>query len=156
MRRSVPKSRSWKRAVSAGGVVFRPGPSGPEVLLLLHRNGRWMLPKGTVEAGETEEEVARREVGEEAGVHNLRLVADLGEERYRFYWPPEKTFYDKTVRYYLLEWLGGEEPRPQAEEGFVEARWVPLDEAVERVRYRETREILLRAREILKAQEAET
>jgi 8-oxo-dGTP pyrophosphatase MutT (NUDIX family) len=112
-----------------------------------------MLPKGTVEAGETEEEVARREVGEEAGVHNLRLVADLGEERYRFYWPPEKTFYDKTVRYYLLEWLGGEEPRPQAEEGFVEARWVPLEEAVGRVRYRETREILLRARELLKPRE---
>ncbi len=143
------KPRTWKRALSAGGVVFRKGQKGPEVLLLLHRNGRWTLPKGAVEAGETEEEVAFREVAEEAGVRNLRKVADLGEERYRFYWPQEKTFYDKTVRYYLLEWLGGEEPRPQAEEGFVEARWVPIGEAVRRIRFKETRRILERVREIL-------
>ncbi len=150
---SGPKPRTWKRARSAGGVVFRKGQKGPEVLLLLHRNGRWTLPKGNVEAGETEEEVAFREVAEEAGVRNLRKVADLGEERYRFYWPPEKALYDKTVRYYLLEWLGGEEPRPQAEEGFVEARWVPIDEAVRRVRFKETRQVLERAREILRGAE---
>jgi len=139
----------WKRAVSAGGVVFRKTPSGPEVLLLRHRSGRWMLPKGTVEPGETDEQVALREVMEEAGVQNVRPVADLGEERYRFYWPPERAFYDKTVHYYLLEWLGGEDPKPQAEEGFEVAEWVPIDEALGRVKYRETREILRRAREIL-------
>jgi len=114
-----------------------------------------MLPKGTVEPGETDEQVALREVMEEAGVRNVRPVADLGEERYRFYWPPEKTFYEKSVHYYLLEWLGGEEPRPQAEEGFVEARWVPIDEAVRWVRYRETRQVLERAREALLEREAQ-
>lgn len=138
-----------KRAHSAGGVVYRLGPSGPEVLLLRHENGRWMLPKGTTEAGETDEQVALREVAEETGLRNLRRVADLGEERYRFYWRPDRTFYDKTVHYYLLEWQGGEEPRPQREEGFVGAEWVPVEEAVERVRYKETREILRRAQQAL-------
>jgi len=138
-----------KRAYSAGGVVYRMGPSGPEVLLLRHENGRWMLPKGTTEAGETDEEVALREVAEETGLRNLRRVADLGEERYRFYWRPDRTFYDKTVHYYLLEWQGGEELSPQREEGFVGAEWVPLDEAPRRVRYKETREILKRAQQAL-------
>lgn len=129
--------------------MYRMGPSGPEVLLLRHENGRWMLPKGTTEAGETDEEVALREVAEETGLRNLRRVADLGEERYHFYWRPDRTFYDKTVHYYLLEWQGGEELSPQREEGFVGAEWVPLDEAPRRVRYKETREILKRAQQAL-------
>ncbi len=144
--------RRARRAHSAGGVVYRRGFQGPEVLLLRHESGKWMLPKGTIEAGETDEQVALREVAEEAGLRNLRPVADLGEERYRFYWRPERTFYDKTVHYFLLEWQGGEEPAPQREEGFLEAQWVPVEEAVRRVRYRETKEVLRRAQQALEAQ----
>jgi 8-oxo-dGTP pyrophosphatase MutT (NUDIX family) len=125
------------------------------VLLLRHENGRWMLPKGTTEAGETDEQVALREVAEETGLRNLKRVADLGEERYRFYWRPDRTVYDKTVHYYLLEWQGGEQPSPQREEGFVDAEWVPLEEAVRRVRYRETREVLRRAQQALAAHASE-
>lgn len=129
--------------------MFRKSPSGIEVLLLRHERGNWMLPKGTTEAGESDQQVALREVTEETGIRNVRPVADLGEERYEFYWRPHATLYDKTVHYYLLEWLGGEEPTPQREEGFVAAEWVPIEEALRRIRYRETREILRRAQAIL-------
>ncbi|MER3455799.1 MAG: hypothetical protein C4303_05575 [candidate division GAL15 bacterium] len=148
------RTQRVKRAFSAGGVVYRWGPSGPEVLLLRHESGRWMLPKGTTEAGETDEQVALREVMEETGLRNLKRTADLGEERYRFYWPADRTFYDKTVHYYLLEWQGGEEPTPQREEGFVDAEWVPLEEALRRVSYKETREVLRRARHALASRAA--
>lgn len=143
------KGRPKKRAFSAGGVVFRRGPSEIEVLLLRHEGGKWMLPKGATEAGESDEQVALREVMEEAGIRNIRPVADLGEEHYEFYWRPDATFYDKTVHYYLIEWLGGEEPRPQREEGFVAAEWVPIPQALRRIRYRETREVLKRAQAAL-------
>lgn len=119
------------------------------MLLLRHEAGNWMLPKGTTEAGESDEQVALREVMEETGIHNVRAVADLGEERYEFYWRAEATLYDKTVHYYLLEWLGGEDPMPQREEGFVAAEWVPIEEALRRIRYRETREVLKRAQATL-------
>jgi 8-oxo-dGTP pyrophosphatase MutT (NUDIX family) len=108
-----------------------------------------MLPKGTTEEGETLEQVALREVEEETGVRNVRTVADLGEERYTFFWRPDATMYDKSVRYFLLEWLGGEEPVPQTEEGFTAVEWVNVDEAVRRIRYKETREVLKRAKEAL-------
>ncbi len=144
--------KSVKHARSAGGVVFRRAPAGPEILLLQHEGGKWMLPKGTIEAGETPEAVARREVAEESHVSNIRVVGDLGEERYFFFWRAEDTYYDKTVHYYLMEFLGGEEPRPQTEEGFVACAWVSLDEAVARIKYKETREILRRAREVLEAE----
>lgn len=49
----------------AGGVVFRP--SG-EVLLLGHRDGTWVFPKGHLDPGESALQAALREVAEEAGV----------------------------------------------------------------------------------------
>lgn len=49
----------------AGGVVFRP--TG-EVLLLGHREGTWVFPKGHLDPGESALEAALREVAEEAGV----------------------------------------------------------------------------------------
>ena len=101
--------RPVKHVRSAGGVVYRVESNTYQVLLLMHENGKWMLPKGVIEAGETPEEVALREVREEAGISKVRIVADLGEERYFFYWHQDRTYYDKTVHYYLMEFLGGEE-----------------------------------------------
>lgn len=138
-----------KRARSAGGVVFRRDSGAPAILLLKHESGKWMLPKGTIEEGETPEAVALREVREETGISHVRVVADLGEERYHFFWRSEDTYYDKTVRYYLLEFLGGEEAAPQSEEGFVACEWVRLDTALERIKYKETREVVRRAKEHL-------
>lgn len=145
------KRKPVKRARSAGGVVFRRVGDQLEVLVLQHEGGKWMLPKGTIESGETPEAVALREVREETGVSNVRVVTDLGQERYSFFWRTEDTFYDKTVHYFLLEFLGGEDPSPQREEGFVAAEWVPVDEAMTRIKYKETREIVRRARQALAA-----
>ena len=146
--------RKTKRARSAGGVVFRrfssDDPAGDvRILLLQHETGKWMLPKGTIEAGETPEAVALREVAEEAGLHNVRIVADLGEERYMFYWKTEDTYYDKTVHYYLMEFMGVEEATPQREEGFIRCEWVTFSEALDRIKYKETRQVVRRAQTVL-------
>jgi len=50
-----------------------------------------------------------------------------------------------------MEFLGSEEPTPQKEEGFIACEWVSLDEAMARIKYRETREIIRRAREALES-----
>lgn len=148
------RQRKIKRARSAGGVVFHRFPSndpadGVRILLLQHETGKWMLPKGTIEARETPEAVALREVAEEAGLHNVRIVSDLGEERYMFFWKTEDTYYDKTVHYYLMEFLGGEEAAPQREEGFVRCEWVTFPEALDRIKYKETKQVVRRAQAAL-------
>jgi 8-oxo-dGTP pyrophosphatase MutT (NUDIX family) len=144
------RKKPVKRAHSAGGVVFSRSASGDiKILVLQHEGGKWMLPKGTMESGETPEAVAVREVREETGLSQVRIVQDLGEERYSFFWRTEDAFYDKTVHYFLLEFLGGEDPVPQREEGFVAVEWVSLDEAMTRIKYKETREIVRRARDAL-------
>lgn len=147
---TAPRRRKTvKRASSAGGVVFRRADGGVQILVLQHEAGKWMLPKGTIETGETPEAVAKREVAEETGLTNVRVISDLGQERYSFFWRTEGAYYDKTVHYFLLEFLGGEEVRPQREEGFVAAEWVTIDEALARIKYKETREVVNRARAAL-------
>ena len=60
---------------SAGGIVI--GPQG-RVLIVNQKHRAWSLPKGHVEAGETHEEAARREIAEETGVTDLELLGELG------------------------------------------------------------------------------
>ena len=101
---------------AAGGVVLRDG-----CVLLVHRAryDDWTLPKGKLDAGESWQEAARREVEEETG-----LDCHAGDEVGR-------TFYvdgrgrDKEVRYYRMEPSG----EPVAQNEVDEVRWVPLDEA---------------------------
>ena len=50
------------RDVSAGGVAYRQGPEGIEVVLVgRHEPGRWVLPKGTPNQGESLDQTAMRE-----------------------------------------------------------------------------------------------
>ncbi|MCC9042880.1 NUDIX domain-containing protein [Myroides sp. M-43] len=58
---------------AGGGVVFNPKG---EVLFIL-RGGKWDLPKGGIEKGEEMEETAIREVEEETGVSQLKIVRKL-------------------------------------------------------------------------------
>ena len=73
-------------ATSAGGVVGRAEGGRTYIALVRERahNG-YVLPKGHVDPGESIEAAARREIGEEAGIDDLRLIAPLGKtERMNF------------------------------------------------------------------------
>ena len=63
--------------ISSGGVVFHAN----QVLILQYKDGTWTFPKGHLEAGETEQQAAQREVLEEAGVE-AEITGRTGETRY--------------------------------------------------------------------------
>ncbi|GEM_PF-291914 len=68
-----------KERISAGGIVVRTTPEGPLIAFAREQNHPlYVLPKGGVEAGETIEEAARREILEEAGISDLQVVRYLG------------------------------------------------------------------------------
>jgi ADP-ribose pyrophosphatase YjhB (NUDIX family) len=75
-----------RERTSAGGVVVRV--DGSQVYVALAHEGgfpTYVLPKGRLEAGETPEQAARREIAEEAGFSTLSLLAGLGvRERLSF------------------------------------------------------------------------
>lgn len=61
---------------SAGGVVIGPGNK----ILVVNQNGNsWSLPKGHLDNGEDAEEAAKREIFEESGIQEVKIVETLGE-----------------------------------------------------------------------------
>jgi ADP-ribose pyrophosphatase YjhB (NUDIX family) len=112
----------------------------------LDRRGRllWSLPKGHIEAGETAEEAAVREVEEETGIIG-RVVAPLGT--IDFWFVAEDRRVHKTVHHFLLRALGGELSDSDVEVS--EVAWVPLDELESRLAYADERRLIRRATELM-------
>ena len=86
------------RHVSCGGVVARVAQERVLVALVRERPGALpVLPKGHREYGESLEQAAIREIEEEAGITDLTLLANLGEQERMDY---AKTSW-KTIHYFL-------------------------------------------------------
>jgi 8-oxo-dGTP pyrophosphatase MutT (NUDIX family) len=117
------------KRTSSGGVLYRIN-GGVEVVLISHLTQKgtcvWCLPKGTVEAGETLTETALREVREETGILG-KILEKLGEIQYEFYSKYDKCRIFKTVHFYLLEYLSGNEQDHDDEAD--EARWFTIADA---------------------------
>lgn len=149
-----PRTPAGRRALrkveetSAGGLVVDRAGSPPRVALIgrLDRRGRllWSLPKGHVEAGESAQEAAVREVEEETGIRG-RVLASLGTIDYWFVADDRRIH--KTVHHYLLEAAGGE--LSDADVEVDEVAWVPLGELEERLAYAGERRLAVAAADLL-------
>ena len=100
----------------------------------------WSLPKGHVEAGETAEDAAIREVQEETGILG-RVIAPLGT--IDFWFVAEDRRVHKTVHHHLLEAVSGELCDDDIE--VVEVAWVPLTELSTRLAYADERALVDKA-----------
>ena len=127
---------------SAGGVIVAEKNHELHVLLLKDKNGKWTFPKGLIETGEEREVAAMREISEEVGLKNLKLIAPLAPVNYLYRW--EGKLKKKTVHYYLFQGKGTELATPQIEEGILQVRWFPFAEAETIIGYPQTNKKLLR------------
>ena len=120
-----------KRVHAAGGVVVDDGGR----LLLVHRPryDDWSFPKGKLDAGETLEECALREVAEETG-----FTCDLGEPVSTIRYVDNKGR-DKVVHYWRMT---PQEGSFEANDEVDEIRWVTPDEAGELLSYAHDRDVL--------------
>ncbi|RJX38266.1 NUDIX domain-containing protein [Paenibacillus pinisoli] len=92
--------------ISAGGVVYRHNEQGQlQIQLIQDRYGKVSLPKGKMEAGETVEQTALREIAEETGLEG-KIVAPIDQIKYQ-YEHAEFGTVNKEVHYYLVEAVGG-------------------------------------------------
>ncbi len=130
---------------SAGGLVLDRLDSSASAALIgrLDRRGRllWSLPKGHVEAGETETDTAVREVAEETGIRG-RVVGKLGV--IDFWFVAEGRRVHKTVHHYLLVAADPENGLTLSDEDVEvsEVAWVPLGEVPGRLAYADERRLL--------------
>lgn len=107
---------------AAGGKVSNKN----EELLLIYRLGKWDLPKGKLEEGESPEEAALREVAEECSIDRLTIEAEL-EPSYHIYQQNEKLHLKKTF-WYAMKTNTLQQALPQKEEGIEEVKWVPKED----------------------------
>ena len=116
----------------AGAIIVRNGKAGPRILLVTARRNpdNWIFPKGHVESGETLKAAAVREAREEAGIEGKvvgaagRMSFEFGDNAYR-------------VTYFVVRTTDAGKER--------EGRrlcWLKYKQALRRITYEETRDLL--------------
>ena len=118
---------AWVEA--AGGVVVDSAGRW----LMIHRNGRWDLPKGHLEAGESIEACAAREIEEETGVRG-EVVRPLCETLHAYWFPKTGRWELKRTRWFELRTTEASVLQPQTEEGIERVVWCTPAEAAVHVR----------------------
>jgi 8-oxo-dGTP pyrophosphatase MutT (NUDIX family) len=120
----------------AGSIVVRTDGKEPQVLLVTAKRNpkNWIFPKGHIEKGETPEQAALRETKEEAGVIG-KLIAPAGVLEYGFLGAKAR------VEYFLVQF---KREAGSPEDGR-QRTWCKLEEALERMNYKNTRKLLRKA-----------
>ena len=104
--------------VAAGGVVY----NSKDQILMIFRNEKWDLPKGKLEIDENIQECALREVEEECGVSNLKIVNQL-QSTYHTYEINGKAILKHTY-WFKMNTNYSNELVPQIQEGITKVEWV--------------------------------
>lgn len=109
--------KKFTLVTAAGGLVLNE----KNELLLIFRRGKWDLPKGKLDKGETLEDCAIREVQEETGIQKLKLEKFLTLTYHTYH---EGTrFILKESHWFTMKTNSGQKMIPQTEEDIVEIRW---------------------------------
>ncbi len=108
--------------VAAGGIVENEEGK----ILLQFRRGKWDLPKGKLDEGETIEECALREVEEETGLNSIELGGLAGITNHQYTEKGENI--NKQTYWFAMKVSGSQKLTPQTEEDILELRWVAENE----------------------------
>jgi 8-oxo-dGTP pyrophosphatase MutT (NUDIX family) len=126
--------------LAAGGIVIDNETGSPRALLVHRpRYDDWSFPKGKLDADETIEEAALREVKEETGL-TCRIIRELSTLRYAYRTRKKGTLRPKVVHYFLMERVSGDIHVPGQEVD--RAVWFDIEEAVRKLSYEHDRKLL--------------
>lgn len=110
-------AKPYQRISAAGGLVYNEKGE----LLLIFRQGKWDLPKGKVDKGETAEEGAVREVEEECGIEKLILGEPIQKTYHTYFLDQQRVL--KTTHWFKMTAVNYESMKPQLEENITDLQW---------------------------------
>lgn len=113
---------------AAGGLVNNPDGK----MLFIKRLGKWDLPKGKMEKGESREESAVREIEEETGLKDVELVEFINTT-YHIYIERNGEKILKCTHWFEMNFNGEDTSKPQIEEGITEVAWKNTDQIKDEV-----------------------
>lgn len=138
-----PVIREVLREPTAGGIVFRKNPKGKvEILLIQDAKNRWTIPKGHIEEGESPKETAEREVKEETGLKQVKVLSWLGKINFRY--RRQQSLVLMTTEIFLAQALGDTDTI-QPEDWMNGIQWFEANEALDKIEYEDIGKIILLA-----------
>lgn len=140
--RRKPSIQEIVREPTAGGIVFRHGEKGVEILLIQDAKDRWTIPKGHIEEGETAQQTARREIGEEAGLKEVDLLGWLGKIHFRYRRIDKLVL--MTTQIYLVR-AKGDTNAIKKEEWMNGIKWFTFHDALDAIEYEDIGKLMLLA-----------
>lgn len=142
LNRRKPAINEVVREPTAGGVVWRRNKKSGEIEILLIQDAkdRWTVPKGHIEEGETARDTAEREIREETGLQEMKVMGWLGKINFRY--RRQNSLVLMSTQIYLVHALGDTSDL-QKEEWMNGLDWLNTKDAMERIEYEDIGKLIL-------------
>lgn len=129
------------REPTSGGIVFRRNAKrGVEILLIQDAKDRWTIPKGHIEEGESAKDTAEREIREETGLQDMRVMNWLGKINFRY--RRQQSLVLMTTDIFLVH-AEGDTDKLKKEDWMNGIKWLPANEALDKIEYEDIGKIIL-------------
>lgn len=149
--RRSPSIKEIVREPTSGGIVFRPTADGKdiEILLIEDTKGRWTIPKGHIEPGESAKQTTIREIGEETGLKQIKVLGWLGKVNFKY--RRQERLVLMTMQVYLVRSLNPSETLTK-EKWMSAIKWFSFTDAIEAVEYPDIAKLILLAKKKIRTE----
>lgn len=131
------------REPTAGGVIFRRSSQDEsviEILLIQDSKQRWTIPKGHIEEDETARQAAEREIREETGLKEMKVLDWLGKINFRY--RRANSLVLMTTEIFLVK-ATGKSGAVKPEKWMASLAWLPAHDALEKIEYEDIGKLIL-------------
>jgi bis(5'-nucleosidyl)-tetraphosphatase len=144
---------------SAGAIIFRMEDGVPHYLLLHYGSGHWEFAKGHIEGKESEEDAMTREVAEETGIKDLKILPGFKKYIKYFFRQYAKNVSEKDrkagktpwvfklVTFFIAETKTKEVKISSEHKGFL---WLPIEEAIKKTTFKNSKKLLRETDDFIK------
>ncbi len=138
------------REPTAGGVIYRHNSKKQlEILLIQDAKNRWTIPKGHIEEGETAKQTAEREIQEETGLQEMKVLDWLGKIHFRY--RRTNSLVLMTTEIFMVKALGDTD-KLKPEDWMNGIKWFSAPDALEKIEYEDISKLILIAMKKIREQ----